>query len=177
MKFRNQFDNDDLTKFVTASGEKEIDDYEVRLTSNGVKQLTQKKTKRDIYSRIQAAKDQCDIYEILRRSDPNERKSLEERIIKMNLTKTGEVYDLTDMPTSLVQARQMLQDADNKFKQLPLELRKEFNNNPNEFLAAAQNGSLDKRINKLIGKEIKNESTSGSIDNSKSDVSVENNKN
>ena len=181
MKFRNQFDNEDLTQYINISGTKEIEDYEVRLNSNGIKQLIRKQTKKNIYDRIQAAKDECDIYEILRRSDPNMRESLENRIIKANLIDTGEVYDLTDMPTSLVQARQMLIDADNKFKTLPLEVRKEFNNNANEFLAAANNGTLQTRIDKLIKKikpEVKdNEPTGGSVDNTKSNASIENNKN
>ena len=179
MKFRNQFDNEDLNKYINQSGTKEIEDYEVRLNKDGIKQLVKKSTKKNIYDRIQASRDECNIYEILRRSDPAMRESLENRIIKANLTDTGEVYDITDMPTNLVQARQMLIDADNKFKTLPLEVRKEFNNNANEFLAAANNGTLQKRIDKLITKtkkEVKvDESTSGSINNAKSDTSVENN--
>ena len=177
MKFRNQFDNENLNQYVNNSGTKEIEDYEVRLNKDGVKQLVKKATKKNIYDRIQAAKDECDIYEILRRSDPAMRATLENRIIKAKLTETSEVYDLTDIPTSLVQARQMLVDADNKFKKLPLEVRKEFNNSPDEFLAAANNGTLQTRINKLIKRtEVKaDEPTSGSINNTKSDASVENN--
>lgn len=180
MKFRNQFDDEDLNKYINVAGEKEIEDYEVRLNRDGVKQLVKKATKKNIYDRIQASRDECDIYEILRRSDPNMRESLENRIIKANMTDTGEVYDITDMPTNLVQARQMLIDADNKFKSLPIEVRKEFNNNPNEFIAAANNGTLQSKIDKLLNKtkEIKiDEPTSRSVNNAKSDTSIENNKN
>lgn len=178
MKFRTQFDNENLTKFTNEAGTEEIDDYDVRLNSNGVKQLVKKKTRRNIYQKIQQYKDECDIYEILRRSDPNRRLGLEQQIINANLEDDNKIIDMTQMPRNLIQARQMLADADKKFNSLPIELRKEFNNNPNEFIASVNNGTLQNVINKLTKKEkIENESTSRSVNNAKSDVSVENNKN
>lgn len=180
MKFRNQFDNEDLTKYANTTGTEEIDDYDVRLNSNGVKQLVKKKTKRNIYQKIQQYKDECDIYEILRRSDPERRQGLEQQIINANLQDDGQIYDMTQIPTNLIQARQMLIDADKKFNSLPIELRKEFNNNPNEFIAAANNGTLHNKIDRIINKkkEVKlDEPTSGSINNTKSDTSIENSKN
>lgn len=178
MQFRNQYTVQDISKYVNASGEKEIEDYEARLDSSGVTKLVKKSTKRNIYDRIQQSKDECDIYEIIRRSDPQIRLGIEQQILNANLTDSGEVYDLTDMPKNLIQARQMLVDADKKFNALPLEVRKEFNNNSNEFLAAAQKGELKQRIQKLYKKEeVVNEPTSGSINNTNTDTSKQVDKN
>lgn len=177
MQFRNQHTVQDMSKYVNASGEKEIEDYEPRLSSDGVTKLVKKSTKRNIYNKIQESKDECDIYEIIRRSDPQMRLGIEQQIINANLTESDEVYDLTDVPKNLIQARQMLVDADKKFKSLPLEVRKEFNNNANEFLASAQKGELTQRIQKLYKKEeTVDESTSRSVNNTNTDTSKQANK-
>lgn len=178
MQFRNQYTVQDIGEYVNNAGEKEIEDYEARLDSSGVTKLVKKSTKRNIYNKIQESKDECDIYEIIRRSDPAMRLGIEQQIINANLTDSGEVYDLTDVPKNLIQARQMLVDADKKFNSLPLEVRKEFNNNSNEFLAAAQKGELTQRIQKLYKREeTVNEPTSGSVNNANTDTSKQTDKN
>ena len=45
--------------------------------------------------------------------------------------------DVTLQPKSLLEAAQMLQDQENTFNQLPLETRKQFNFNFNEYIAEA----------------------------------------
>ena len=43
------------------------------------------------------------------------------------------------VPTSMLEAAQMLQDRENEFNKLPLDIRKQFNFNFNEYIAEAGN--------------------------------------
>lgn len=135
----------------TCSGKKEIDDYEVRFDKSGVKKLVKKSTKKNIYDRIQANKEASEIYTIIEHCDPKFKKE----IISIKAATNSEVYDLTKMPENLIQAKQMQIDAEENWKKLPIELRKEFNHNPNEFMASMQNGSFKSRYEKVYPQKSK----------------------
>lgn len=51
--------------------------------------------------------------------------------------KKGEFLDLTEMPKDIFEAQKKITEAEKTFAQLPLEVRKEYNNNFNEYLADA----------------------------------------
>lgn len=134
----------------TISGSKEIDDYEPRLTKNGSRKLVKKTTKKNIYDRIQANKEESEVYNIINKFTSDQRKE----IITMKASTTSEVYDLTQMPENLIQAKQMQLDAENKWRELPLNLRKEFNHDPNQFMAAMQDGTFRERYEKVYPKKV-----------------------
>ena len=133
----------------TVAGSKEIDDYEVRLNKQGVKKLVKKSTKKNIYDRIQANKEESEVYTIINRFTDAQKKE----IITIKASTNSEVYDLTKMPENLIQAKQMQIDSENKWKELPLELRAEFNHDPNQFMASMQNGTFKDRYYKVYPKK------------------------
>lgn len=70
--------------------------------------------------------------------------------------------DISSMPTSLVEAHEMLQNAKNEFSSLPLEIREKFGNDVNQFIAGFSNG----KIAELLRKD-------DDIDESKSGIEVQ----
>lgn len=137
----------DRERFYSNSGREEIPTYEIRLTNNGHKVL--KETgKRNIYNVIQQAKDECDVIEINRRALLGDANAI------ARLQNTGEKYgDMTTMPTTLLEAKQMITDVEKAFRELPVEVRKEFNNSVDEFMAGTTNGKVKEVIEKVAPKD------------------------
>lgn len=108
---------------------KEIDkDGTVKIVETG---------KTNIYEKIQACKDETLVYNILDRFNAGDVTALNQR--------QGTYGDFTEMPKTLVEAQQILIDAEKYFYTLPLEVRKEFNHSVSEFLSCAGNGKLAER--------------------------------
>ena len=133
----------------TVAGSKEIDDYEVRLDKTGRKKLVKKSTKKNIYDRIQANKEESEVYTLINRFSDAQKKE----IITIKASTNSEVYDLTQVPENLIQAKQMQIDAEKKWNELPLELRAEFNHDATQFMAAMQNGTFKDRYYKVYPKK------------------------
>lgn len=142
-------------RFYANKGTEEIPTYEVRLTNNGHKVLKKTGT-RNIYNQIQEAKDECDVLEINRRAimgDPNAIQKIQN---------TGERYgDMTTIPTSILEAKQMIIDVEKAFNELPINVRKEFNNSVDEFMAGTTNGKVKEVFEKIAPKkqEVEKETT------------------
>ena len=135
-------------RFYTESGREEIPKREIRLTNTGSKVLKDTGIKINIYDRIQECKNECDVIEITRRAMVGDQVALQK------LQKVGNSYgDMTVMPTSLLEAKQIIIDAEKSFEQLPLEIRKEFNNNVDEFLAGTKNGKIKEVVEKHLPKK------------------------
>lgn len=108
--------------------------------TTGKKEL-QKTGATNIYDKIQAAKDETLIYNILEKYNAGDNQAL---------NKVKGVYgDFTNMPSTLAEAQQRLIDAENTFKSLPLEIRREFNMSTTEFLASIANGEFEKVAQKF----------------------------
>lgn len=149
MKFRTQFDNH--KRVIAVSGSKEIMDYEKRLNSKGQTVIKEKGLK-NIYDRIQEHKGE-DIKSMIKKLSKQEQKQFTSP--KEIYKSEGDVYDLRDMPESMPQAIQMINDAKLKFSQLPVEIKKEFNNNYMEFHAMVNkdNKTFEEKINKHLNKK------------------------
>ena len=102
-----------------------------RIDDNGHKTLVKTGEFTNIYEKIQSHADECDIEKILERSQVEGYEILNKREAISG--------DVTMVPTSMLEAAQMLQDRENEFNKLPLDIRKEFNFNFNEYIAEAGN--------------------------------------
>ena len=156
MKFRTQFEKQN--RYVSASGTKEIVDYEKRLNSKGQTVVKPKTVKKNIYNRIQMHAGE-DIKSMMKKLTKEEQKQFS--TLAQIYKEDGEIYDLRDVPTSMTQALQMSKDTERKFKTLPMEVKQEFNNNFMEFKASAEknDGNFETRMEKFYKKIENNQTT------------------
>lgn len=100
----------------------------------------------NIYEKIQESKDSTDIQKIIERYQIN----LDDKA-KIN----EEILDYTNYPTDLIEAHAKIVEAENIWNQEGMDIKKEFNNNFLEYLAAANNGNLRKVYEKFDPKRFK----------------------
>ncbi len=122
---------------------KEIPVFNLKINKEtGKKELKQSGTT-NIYDKIQAAKESCDVYNVLKQYQDGNLEVLD---------KVHGVYgDFTQMPRNLAEAQQTLIDAEKTFESLPLDVRREFNNSTTEFLASITNGKYEAIMKKFEG--------------------------
>lgn len=122
--FRNP--TDEPKKTITPSGSKIEERLAMRLDSKGNQEFyTEGYT--NVYEKIQAFADDVNLEKIMIRymdtGDPNILNKVQ-----------GSYQDLTIMPKTMIEAHNRLKDAEESFNQLPLEIRKEYGFNFNEYL-------------------------------------------
>lgn len=110
--------------------------YSLKIDKQTGKKELKETGKTDIYERIQESKESTMIYNILEKFLDGDNE-----IINKQVSRYG---DFTELPTNLAEAQQLIIDAENTFKSLPLDIRKEFNHSPTEFMAGIENGKLEK---------------------------------
>lgn len=103
--------------------------HAIRIDDNGHKTLVDTGEKTDIYIKIVSHMDEVDLELLLTRCQAEGYEILNKRDAISG--------DVTLQPKSLLEAAQILQDQENTFNQLPLETRKQFNFNFNEYIAEA----------------------------------------
>lgn len=101
-------------------------EHEAKMLENGKRILT-KTVKKNIYEMIQASREQTEIDRIVRRAMEGDPSVLS----YMN----GVYADLTDAPTSLAQAQQIMLNAKREYEKLPLDVKEKFHNNYEEYIA------------------------------------------
>lgn len=103
--------------------------HKVRIDDNGHKILMATGEKKNAYAIIQKHADEVDIYEIMRRCE----------IEGYQILDAKQVYegDVTMTPKTMMEAMQKLQDAENNFNKLPIEVREKFNYSFTEYIAQA----------------------------------------
>lgn len=103
--------------------------HRIRIDDNGHKTLMATGEKKNAYAIIQKHADEVDIYEIMRRCE----------IEGYEILDAKQVYegDVTITPKTMMEAMQKLQDAENNFAKLPLEIRQKFNFSFTEYIAQA----------------------------------------
>lgn len=84
----------------------------------------------NVYEKIQASKDATNVNNIVRRLGGID-------MVAQAYPNKGQFIDVVGMPTSLIEAEKVLSNFENQFKALSPEVRKQFNNNPFEFVAYA----------------------------------------
>lgn len=103
--------------------------HAVRIDEQGHKSLVRTGEMTDIYAKIQSHVDECDIQKIWERAQTEGYEILNKRE-----TISG---DVTLVPGSMLEAAQKLQDMENDFNQLPLDVRRNFNFSFTEYIAEA----------------------------------------
>ena len=127
----------------TPAGEIYETEYIEKINKDGNKVL-EECGKTNIYEKIQAAHEATKIYNIIKRYQDGDERALN-RI-------QGIYADTTKMPKSLIEAHQKIEQIEAEFGKLPLEIRKEFNHNPSEFIARMANGGGNEIIQKYAEK-------------------------
>lgn len=118
-------------RFYCKSGSRYADKHAVRIDDKGHKTLVKTGEKTDIYAKIQSHKDECDIELILQRAEVEGYEILDKRQVISG--------DVTAVPKSLMEAQMMLQNMENDFNKLPIDVRRQFNFSFNEYVAEAGN--------------------------------------
>lgn len=127
------------------AGSKEEPNYIVTLNGNGEKVIEQHGFT-NIYDIIQESADDVDIEKIVRRATLGDATALNKIV--------GTYMDVTDMPTNLAQAQQLVINLTNEFNKLPINIRREFNMAPEQYVATYGTGKWFEIMG--LGKEEKN---------------------
>lgn len=116
-------------RFYCNAGSRYADKHAVRIDDNGHKTLVKTGEKTDIYEKIQSHVDECDIQKIWERAQTEGYEILNKREAISG--------DVTLVPGSMLEAAQKLQDMENDFNQLPIDIRRSFNFSFTEYIAEA----------------------------------------
>lgn len=118
-------------RFYSNPGSRLAPIHAIRIDDLGHKTLVDTGEKTDIYEKIKSHADEVDIAELLRRCDVEGYQVLDRAAVTEG--------DVTVVPKSMMEAQQMLQEQENKFNQLPIDIRKQFNFSFSEYIAEAGN--------------------------------------
>lgn len=116
-------------RFFCNAGSRLAVKHAIRIDDNGHKTLVNTGEKTNIYEKIQSHKDEVNIEKLWERCQVEGYEILNRREAMSG--------DVTMVPTSMLEAAQMLQDRENDFNQLPLDIRKQFNFSFTEYIAEA----------------------------------------
>lgn len=126
--------------------DKIVPTYSLKIDKQTGKKELVKTGSTNLYEKIQAAKEETMIYNILERFNAGE-------IDVINKVK-GVYGDFRNVPTSLAEAQQAIIDAEDTFNKLPLDIRREFNMSTSEFLASLNNGEFERIIKEKYGDKL-----------------------
>lgn len=116
--------------------------YQYRETKEGEELVEIGET--DIYKYIQSHADSVDIHKILERCAMIEDYGL--------LNKVPGIYaDITEMPKSLAEAYDQIQNAKDLFNRMPVDIKEKYNNNFVEFIS----GLGDTKFNSIVEEYVK----------------------
>jgi hypothetical protein len=144
MKFRTQYDSHDRVSACAGSPVRTV--YGGRYDANG-RVVLEKKGEEDFYGYIQSFKDSVDINVILARFTNGDTEALSRA--------QGFYADVTDFPSNMADALNRINECEEMFKALPLDVRQKFDCSFEQFLS--QSGSAE-WLEKM--------GMSGSVDNS-----------
>lgn len=114
-------------KTITPTGEKEENVWELKIDEKG-NETFYISGKTNVYDKIQAHLEETKLENILAKCiDMGDTTLLDQR--------KGFYADITEMPKTWIEAQNKLINAENIFNNLPLEIRKKYNNNFNKYLA------------------------------------------
>lgn len=124
MKFRTQYDR---VRTSSNKGNPLVTKYRMKVMEDGTHELVADGFY-DLYADIQSHKDSTDIKVILGRYERGDFDVLNRR--------SGMFGDLTAFPKTMAEALQVISDSKSIFDGLDKDVRAQFNNDPNQFIAA-----------------------------------------
>lgn len=110
----------------TPAGNHYINTYQEQITKKGKKELV-KTGKTNVYEMIQLEAESCKIENILHAVAMGDLTALNQR--------EATYCDVTTMPKTLMEAQNLVIRAKDEFYEMPLEVRKEFNNDPEIYVS------------------------------------------
>lgn len=135
--FRTQFD--ERIRFYAPSGDRIEIRHSPHIDKNGRRTLKKDK-KVEIYSLIQASKEQCEIENIIRRAVEGDYNALN--------AVNGVYTDITNCPSSIAEAQQYIIRGKEEFDKLPKEIKAKFEYNP-EIYIAEMGGDTETWLDKM----------------------------
>ena len=135
-----------VDRFISCSGDREIDVFTPTVRKDGVVQLDVT-SKKDIYPDIQSHKDSVDIHVLLTRYANGDLSALENA--------QGFYGDITDVPRTYAEVFQRLKDGEAAFYQLPVEIREKFGHSFERWLSTS--GTDDWKVKMGVVSDVKNE--------------------
>ena len=114
-------------EYITPSGEKIIPTYTHHINKFGVKEFVETGEK-DIYAEIQAEREDSKIENLINRVIAGDVSALRP---------DGQYIDCTKMPKTMAEAQSMIQEMNNVWWSLPIEIRAKYNHSVEEFVAAS----------------------------------------
>lgn len=134
-EFKTQFD--ERPRFYTRPGSKEHTLYGSSYDDRGRLQL-EETGKENLYDYIQSFKDSVDIHVIMKKFQEGDHSVLERA-----QTAYG---DFTDFPTTYAELLNTVNDGENFFNSLPVDVRALFGHSFGEFMAGMQDGSTFEKL-------------------------------
>lgn len=116
-------------RYYSNAGSQWAEEHAIRIDDNGHKTLVKTGEKTNIYEKIKSHEAECDIVELLRRCDAEGYQVLDRAAVQEG--------DVTVVPRSFMEAQILLQEQENKFNQLPLDVRKQFGFSFTQYIAEA----------------------------------------
>lgn len=113
-------------RFISPSGEKIALEHREVIGKDGRRTLV-KDREVNIYEKIQASAESCDIQNILRRAAEGDMSVLNKTV--------GNYIDVVDAPSSLAEAQQFVINAKAEFDRLDKDIRAKFDNNAEVYVA------------------------------------------
>lgn len=126
--------------YKSESGSQYLQEYEYKLNKTGHKMLVKKDSQIDVYSRIQADRDSCDINILMQRFALGDTEAL-------NINK-GFFLDTRDMPKTYAEVFERGLEAEQFFEGLPTDLKEMFDNSHTVFFSEMGSKSFDDKVSK-----------------------------
>lgn len=121
----------DKSKYFCNPGSQYAEEHIIKIDDQGHKTLVKSGETTNVYLKIQAHADSVDIEKILARCEIEGYEILDQRNVLEG--------DVTLAPKSMLEAAQKLQEAENRFNKMPIDIRREFNFDFNQYIAEASN--------------------------------------
>lgn len=147
-------------EYVTESGSPVLQEYKYELDAEGHKMLVKADSFINVYDRIQADRDSCDINVLMQRFALGDTEALN--------IKTGYYLDTRNMPTTLAEVFQMGIEAEQYFEGLPVDLKEMFDNSHSVFFTEmnddpkAFNSKVEKYNDRFMNHQFDEETVSDS---------------
>ena len=138
MEFRTILSND-TNLFTTNPGKPYLEEYEYTLDKTGKRQLVKKDTVDNVYERIQAERDSCDINKLMERFALGDTEAL-------NVQK-GWYADVRDMPKTYLEVQKLGIAGEQYFASLPVEVKQLFDNSHDVFFTEYGSETFENKIN------------------------------
>lgn len=151
MKYRTQYDRIEV---FTEKGDPIKKEYQGKFDKNG-HIVVYEKGKKDLYAYIQSFAESVDINVIIKRYVNGDSSVLNQRV--------GEYIDTTNFPQSYAELLNVVNSGTDLFNKLPIDIKRRFNNNVNEFISTIGTDDWNNKMN--LESEINNGKDNRTIEN------------